>query len=197
MAGLADHEALLRENLDNRMADTKLLADSECVGQIVDIAGRMITALGAGNKALFFGNGGSSMDAGHLAAELLGRFAYDRPSLAAVSLPDATAAMSAIGNDYGYDLVFARQLRGLGRPGDVAIGLTTSGNSANVIAALEAAREIGILAVAMTGASGGRAAEVADICVQVPATSTPRIQEMCMHLGHTLCEIVEQSLFPQ
>jgi D-sedoheptulose 7-phosphate isomerase len=194
---LTEMERTVRRNLNDRRDDTEQLLASGCVDQIVDLAQRVAAALGAGNKAMFFGNGGSSMDAGHLAAELLGRFHYERPSLAAVSLPDSTAAMSAIGNDYSFDQVFARQLRGLGRAGDIAFGLTTSGNSVNVVAALEAARELGVLAVAMTGSNGGRAAEVADICVQVPSTSTPRIQEMCMHLGHSLCELVERSLFPR
>jgi D-sedoheptulose 7-phosphate isomerase len=108
MAGVTAHEDLLRRNLADRLADTERLADSACIAQVADIADRMVAALGAGNKALFFGNGGSSMDAGHLAAELLGRFAYDRPSLAAISLPDSTAAMTAIGNDYTYH---QRQLR--------------------------------------------------------------------------------------
>ena len=146
---------------------------------------------------MFFGNGGSSMDAGHLAAELLGRFHYDRPSLAAMSLADSTAAMTAIGNDYDYSQVFARQLKGIGCAGDVAVGLTTSGNSPNVVAALEAARELKIFAAAMTGAAGGRVAEVADLCIRVPTQSTPRVQETCMHLGHTICEMVEQALYPR
>ena len=119
--------------------------------QVVDIARAMIMALRSGNKVIFFGNGGSAQDAGHLAAELMGRFAFDRPGLSAISLPDATAAMTAIGNDYSYSEVFARQVLAAGRPGDVAIGLTTSGNSENVVLALEAASKAGMVTVAMTG----------------------------------------------
>jgi D-sedoheptulose 7-phosphate isomerase len=162
----------------------------------VDIARAMIAALRAGHKVIFFGNGGSSQDAGHLAAEFMGRFAFDRPGLPAISLPDATAAMTAIGNDYSYDEVFARQVLAVGRPGDVAVGLTTSGNSPNVVRALEAASAAGLVTVALTGQGGGKAATVARISLQVPTTDTARAQEACMHLGHVICEMVEAALFP-
>lgn len=196
MAGIEAAEPVIRQNLQSRLADTQALLDSACVADIAELADVVVAALRRGNKVLFFGNGGSSMDAGHLAAELLGRFHYDRPSLPAVSLSDSTAAMTAIGNDYSYGEVFARQLRGLAREGDVAVGLTTSGNSANVVAALLAARDLGVYTAALTGAAGGQVEKVADLCVKVPSESTPRIQEMCMHLGHTLCEIVEREVFP-
>jgi D-sedoheptulose 7-phosphate isomerase len=194
-----DPVAVVRRNLEDRLSDTQALlaGDGDCIGDAVILARQVVASLQAGGKVLFFGNGGSSMDAGHLAAELLGRFNYDRPSLPAVSLPDSTAAITAIGNDYGYDQVFARQLRGLAKPGDVAIGLTTSGNSANVVLAFEAARELGVYTAALTGEAGGRVAETADLCIRVPSSSTPRIQEMCLHLAHTVCEIVESSLFPR
>lgn len=194
---MTDPRQTIEGNLESRRHDSEALLNSDCIDQIVELALRITEALRAGNKPIFFGNGGSSMDAGHLAAELLGHFMIDRPSLPSVSLPDSTAAMTAIGNDYGYAEVFARQVRGLGRHGDVAVGLTTSGNSANVVAALVAARELGMYAVALTGESGGKVADVADLCIKVPSASTPRIQEMCMHLGHTLCEIVEREMFPQ
>jgi D-sedoheptulose 7-phosphate isomerase len=157
----------------------------------------MIASLSSGGKVLFFGNGGSSMDAGHLAAELSGRFYRDRPALAGISLSDSTAAMTAIANDYTYDNVFARQVQALGRSGDVAVGLTTSGNSPNVVEALKAADEIGMYTVALTGQAGGKVADTAAICIRVPSDDTPRIQEACMHLGHTICEIVEQEMFPE
>jgi D-sedoheptulose 7-phosphate isomerase len=159
-----------------------------------DAAERIAASLRAGGKVMFFGNGGSASDAGHLAAELLGRFALERRPLAAACLSDHTAATTAIGNDYGYDDVFARQLAGLGRPGDVAVGLSTSGSSANVVRALETARELGLVTVALTGASGGKVAAVVDVCIRVPSEDTPRVQELCMLLGHTLCELVEQDL---
>jgi D-sedoheptulose 7-phosphate isomerase len=167
-----------------------------CVATTAEIAERIVGCLRAGGKVMFFGNGGSSTDAGHLAAELLGRFYRDRHPLPAICLADATATMTAVGNDYGYDEVFARQVAGLGRPGDVAVGLTTSGNSGNVVRALETARAMGIVAVAMTGAAGGKVASVADLCLRVPTDDTPRVQEACLHLGHTICELVEDALFP-
>jgi D-sedoheptulose 7-phosphate isomerase len=174
-----------------------MLADDRLLTQVVEVADTIVTALRAGGKVIFFGNGGSSMDAGHLAAELTGRYLYDRPGLAAFSIADSTAAVTAIGNDYSYDDVFSRQLVGLGRPGDVAVGLTTSGNSANVVNALTVAREAGMETVAFTGAEGGKVAAVAAHCLQVPTTDTPRVQEACLHLGHTVCEIVEATMFPR
>jgi D-sedoheptulose 7-phosphate isomerase len=173
------------------------LVNSECIAQVAEVATAVITALQGGGKVLFFGNGGSSMDAGHLAAELAGRFYRDRPGLGGISLSDSTASVTAIANDYGYDDVFARQVRGLGRVGDVAVGLTTSGNSRNVLEALRVAQEIGMFTVALTGRSGGKVAEAVDICIRVPSDDTPRIQEACMHLGHTICEIVEREMFPE
>ncbi|MHB2022610.1 MAG: D-sedoheptulose-7-phosphate isomerase [Mycobacteriales bacterium] len=170
------------------------LRSHQALARAEEAAARIVSSLRAGGTVFFFGNGGSSMDAGHLAAELLGRFYLDRPALAAVSLPDATAALTAIGNDFSFDAVFARQLQGLARSGDVAVGLSTSGNSPNVVAGLRAARELGVCAVAMTGAGGGALREVADICIEVPTADTPRVQELCLHLGHTICEIVEREL---
>ncbi|HVA61299.1 MAG TPA: SIS domain-containing protein [Mycobacteriales bacterium] len=186
---------LVRRRLTEAADVTSAMLAGGLGEQTADAASRIVAALRAGGKVIFFGNGGSSMDAGHLAAELLGRFYRDRPALPALSLPDATAAMTAIGNDYSYADVFARQLRGLGRAGDVAVGLTTSGNSENVVRALTAARELGMLAIALTGAGGGRVRAAADICLEVPTSDTPRVQEACMHLGHSICEIVEAELF--
>ena len=172
------------------------MLSSGCLDLAAQVADAMTGSLRAGGAVLFFGNGGSSMDAGHLAAELAGRFYFDRPALAGVSLADATASMTAIANDYAYDEVFARQVRALGRVGDVAMGLTTSGNSANVVNALVAAREGGLVTVALTGQDGGKVAGLADYCIRVPTDDTPRVQEACLHLGHTICEIVERKMFP-
>jgi D-sedoheptulose 7-phosphate isomerase len=173
------------------------ILNSECIDQVVAVAAAIVASLRSGGKILFFGNGGSSMDAGHLAAELSGRFYRDRPGLAGISLSDSTAAVTAIANDYTYDNVFARQVRALGKPGDVAIGLTTSGNSRNVIEGLRAADEIGMYTVALTGQTGGKVVGLVDVCIRVPSDDTPRIQEACMHLGHTICELVEQEIFPE
>jgi D-sedoheptulose 7-phosphate isomerase len=171
------------------------MLDSDCLEQAVAAAAQMISTLRAGGRVLFFGNGGSAMDAGHLAAELAGRFYIDRPGLPGLSLADPTASVTAIANDYAFGDVFARQIRALGRPGDIAVGLTTSGNSENVTNALLAAREAGMTAIVLTGASGGKAADLADISIRVPSEDTPRVQEACLHLGHTICEIVEREMF--
>ncbi|HEY6748485.1 MAG TPA: SIS domain-containing protein [Mycobacteriales bacterium] len=188
-------ETVLRARVaESVAAGRRLLDESDALAATADAAGRVVDSLRAGGKVLFFGNGGSASDAGHLAAELLGRFALERRSLAAACLSDHTSAMTAIGNDYGFDEVFARQVTGLGRPGDVAVGLSTSGNSPNVVRGLEAARDCGLVTVGMTGAGGGKLAGVVDVCIRVPSEETPRVQELCMLLGHTLCELVEAEL---
>ncbi|OBH92820.1 phosphoheptose isomerase [Mycobacterium sp. E2733] len=188
---------LVRERLADTIAVKQQMLSGAIAEQTVEIARLMIESLRAGGKVIFFGNGGSAQDAGHLAAELMGRFAFDRPGLAAFSLPDATAAMTAIGNDYSYDEVFARQVLAAGRAGDVVVGLTTSGNSPNVVRALEAAAGAGMTTVALTGASGGKVAAVAGFCIRVPSDNTGRVQEACLHLGHSICEMVEAALFPR
>ncbi|MBA2720934.1 MAG: D-sedoheptulose 7-phosphate isomerase [Chloroflexi bacterium] len=159
------------------------------------VAARLVEALMAGNKLMLFGNGGSAADSQHIAAELTGRYYIDRPAMAALALTVDTSALTAIGNDFGFDRLFARQIEGLGKPGDVAIGLTTSGNSRNVVAGLEVARDLGLVTVAMTGAEAGRAGEIADYAVRVPSSDTPRIQESHILLGHAWSEIVEAALY--
>jgi len=171
------------------------LIDSTCLFDIAKVAIEISMRLAGGARIFFFGNGGSSMDAGHLAAEFVGRFAFDRPAIPGLCLADATAALTAIANDYGYDEVFSRQLEGLARSGDVVIGLTTSGNSPNVVEAVKTARRLNVLSIVLTGRNGGLVAEFADVCIQVPSDETPRIQEACMVLGHTICEFVELELF--
>jgi D-sedoheptulose 7-phosphate isomerase len=203
MAGMSMSDVVTPsvQTVQERLADTiavkQQMQSGAFAAQTVEVARAMISALRAGGKVILFGNGGSAQDAGHLAAELMGRFAFDRPGLAAISLPDATAAITAIGNDYSYDEVFARQVVAAGRPGDVVIGLTTSGNSPNVVRALEAAGQAGMTTVTLTGARGGKVADVAQICIRVPSDDTGRIQEACLHLGHTICEMVEAALFPR
>lgn len=169
----------------------KLIAMAPQVAKTAEI---MTARVKAGGKVIFCGNGGSAADAQHLAAELMGRFMIDRAPLAAMALSVNTSTITAIGNDYAYDEIFERQLRGIGRPGDVLVGLSTSGNSGNVVKALEAAKEIGIFTVGITGEGGGRMAEVCDVCHRVPSRSTPRIQEMHIALGHSLCEWIEAAL---
>jgi D-sedoheptulose 7-phosphate isomerase len=188
---------LVRARLAAAAAIKQQMTEGPFAEQAVEIARVMLRCLRAGGKVIFFGNGGSAQDAGHLAAELMGRFAFDRPGLAAISLPDATAAMTAIGNDYSYADVFARQVLAVGRPGDVVVGLSTSGNSANVVCALEAAAHAGMTTVALTGETGGKAAFAAQLAIRVPSGDTARVQEACLHLGHTICEMVEAALFPR
>jgi D-sedoheptulose 7-phosphate isomerase len=188
---------LAQARLSEAIALKRRMMTGSFAAQAVDIAQRIIECLRSGGKVIFFGNGGSAQDAGHLAAELMGRFDFDRPGLAAMSLPDATAAMTAIGNDYSYDEVFARQVLAVGRRGDVVIGLSTSGDSLNVVHALEVADQAGMTTVALTGARGGKAASLAEICVRVPSDNTARVQEACLHLGHIICEMVEAAMFPR
>jgi D-sedoheptulose 7-phosphate isomerase len=150
--------------------------------------------LRAGGKVLTFGNGGSAADAQHFAAELLGRFARERPALPALALTTDTSSLTAIGNDYGYNRVFARQLEAHGRAGDVAIGISTSGQSANVVAALTVARQPRMLTLALTGRGGGKVAALAAILIDVPHTETARIQEVHGMVVHILCDLVEEAL---
>jgi D-sedoheptulose 7-phosphate isomerase len=194
---VAPDEERVRARLAEAAAIKQQMAGEAFAEQAVEVARVMIASLRSGGKVIFFGNGGSAQDAGHLAAELMGRFAFDRPGLPAISLPDATAAMTAIGNDYSYDEVFARQVLGVGRKGDVVVGLSTSGNSGNVVRALDAAAQAGMTTVSLTGAGGGKAAALAQIPIRVPSDDTALIQEACLHLGHTICEMVEAALFPR
>jgi D-sedoheptulose 7-phosphate isomerase len=188
----ADVAATLRARILTSAEVKVRLADQ--LDDAVRVGHELVAAIGAGRKLLLFGNGGSAADAQHIAAELIGHFNVDRRPLPALALTVDTSALTAIGNDYSFDVIFARQVEALGQPGDVAIGLTTSGNSVNVVEGLRAARAKGLVTVAMTGERGGRAGEVADICVRVPSSETPRIQESHILLGHAWAEIVEAAI---
>jgi D-sedoheptulose 7-phosphate isomerase len=172
-----------------------LLSHAAFHDHVVQAATQIVKALRAGGKVLFFGNGGSAADAQHLAAEFTGRYLKERRALPAVALHGNSSALTAIGNDYGFDFVFARQMEALGKEGDVAVGISTSGNSRNVLRALEVAKSKSIYAVALTGASGGKVKDVADCTIFIPSEETPRIQECHILTGHIICEIVEDSLF--
>jgi len=152
-------------------------------------------AFEAGNKLFFFGNGGSAADAQHLAAEFVNRYIMDRPPLPAIALTTDTSILTSVSNDMAFNQIFAKQLRALGKEGDVAIGISTSGNSSNVVKAFEVAKEMGMKTVALTGNDGGMLAKIADISLTVPSTSTPRIQEAHILIGHILCEMAEHYLF--
>jgi D-sedoheptulose 7-phosphate isomerase len=175
----------------------KLLSDGGILAAIAEIAETCSQSLCDGNKIMFCGNGGSAADAQHLAAELSGRFYLDRKPLAAEALTVNTSFLTAVANDYSFDEVYARLVEGSGHAGDVLVGLSTSGNSENVIRAFKAAHRKGIITVGLTGESGGKLAELSDFIIRVPSSDTPRIQEAHILIGHIICEIVERNLFPQ
>jgi D-sedoheptulose 7-phosphate isomerase len=188
------HATIRRRIVESAEAKRALLEDG-LVDQVAELAAVLTDTLRRGNKVLFFGNGGSAADATHLAAELVGRYLLDREPLNALSLTDNGSSVSGIGNDYTYDEIFARQVRALGQAGDVAIGLSTSGRSRNVLEGLLAARRGGMRTAALTGAHGGELPAVADLCLRMPAHETARIQECYMLVGHTVCELVEAAIF--
>ena len=181
-AEFAEHESVV--------AATRAQLSHE-FGRLVALS---VQCLAQGGKLLFFGNGGSAADAQHLATELTVRYISNRKAVAALALTTDTSALTAIGNDLGFDQLFSRQIEALGRPGDVAIGITTSGVSPNVIKALETAKAMGLHAVALTGKGGGKAKEIADPCLIVPSATTARIQEMHITLGQMLCGAIEREL---
>jgi D-sedoheptulose 7-phosphate isomerase len=167
----------------------------ENLPKLIDLIKLVASTFEAGNKVFFFGNGGSAADAQHLAAEFVNRYVMDRPPLPAIALTTDTSILTSVSNDLSFSEIFSKQIRALGREGDVAIGISTSGNSANVTKAFEVAKEMGIKTVALTGNDGGVLAKIADISLVVSSTSTPRIQEAHILIGHILCEMVEHQLF--
>jgi len=179
----------LKESISAKEA---VLAD---LATIEVIALAMTRCLKAGKRIYFFGNGGSAADAQHLAAELVSRFYLERKGLPAEALTTNTSVMTAIGNDYSFDRIFARQIEASGADGDIAFGISTSGNSPNVLEAMKAAKEKGMIRVGFTGAGGGRLKEFTDHCFCAPSGNTPRIQEVHITVGHILCEIVEKEIF--
>jgi len=172
-----------------------ILSNSEVVLTVAKVSEILVCTLKQGNKVLLFGNGGSAADAQHIAAELVGRFASDQPALPALALSVNTSCVTAIGNDYGFDQVFSRQIEALARPGDVAIGISTSGNSANVVRAMSAARKMGLRTIALTGRTGGMLRNTVDHCICIPSNESPRIQECHILIGHIISELVEGEIF--
>lgn len=172
-------------------------ADKMLLSQVVESAETIVATLRHGGKVLLAGNGGSAADAQHIAGEFVSRFHYDRPGLAAIALTTDTSILTAIGNDYGYERLFSRQVQALGREGDVFIGISTSGNSANVIAALEEAQKMKLTTIGFTGAKGGKMLELCDITLRMPSTETPKIQEGHIAIGHIICGLVEAAIFPR
>lgn len=178
---MKDHAAVLEATMD-------LIPDIEKAGALFK------EALASGHKILFCGNGGSAADSQHLAAEIVGRFQKERRPFPAIALTVDTSILTAVGNDYGFDMVFARQVRALGEKGDVLVGISTSGNSQNVLEAIDAAREKGLTVIGLTAYGGGKMKEACDICLAVPAKVTARAQEMHIMIGHILCEIAEEDM---
>ncbi len=174
---------------------SNLLGDEELLARVSEIVDKMVAALRKGNRIYFCGNGGSAADAQHLAAEFSGRFYIDRDALPAEALHCNTSYLTAVANDYSYDVVYARLIKGLGNKGDFLLGLSTSGNSTNIVKAFEVAREKGIITVGLTGESGGQMKELSDYLLNVPSKNTPRIQESHILLGHIICELVEEKYF--
>lgn len=180
---LADHSAMI-------------VSIDECLSsQIVDSVNLISKALASGNKLLIMGNGGSAADAQHFAAEIIGRFKMERRALPAIALTTDSSALTAIGNDYGFDAVFSRQVEGLGSPGDVVLGISTSGNSPNVLAALVKGRESGCHTIGLLGRDGGSIKDACDISIIIPSCDTPRIQEGHITLIHIMCDLIEKRMF--
>lgn len=183
----------IQNQLDELIEGLKQLKDQAAtVNQIVALC---VDALKAGNKIIFCGNGGSAAQSQHLAAELVGRYKLDRPAMNSISLTVDTSNLTAIGNDYGYDVVFSRQLEGVGKRGDVLIGLSTSGNSRNVLLAFQKAKAMGIHTVAFVGQKGGEMHQQAELSLAVPATTSAHIQEMHITIGHLVCDLIEKEFY--
>ena len=190
-------EQTIREQMGRRVGVLgAMLADEVLAATIQAVAEACISALQGGNKLLFMGNGGSAADSQHLAGEMVSRFAYDRPGLPAFALTTDTSVLTAIGNDYGYERVFARQVEAVGRSGDVLFGISTSGQSPNIIGALETGKRMGLVTVGMTGNQRARIAGIVEHCIEIPSNRTPNIQEGHIVVGHIICGLIEQRMFP-
>lgn len=185
------------KNIIQASIETKqlVLLNEELLNTIQAVIDVIVTAFKNGNRVYFCGNGGSAADAQHLAAEFSGRFYKDRKALPAEALHCNTSYLTAVGNDYGFDLVYSRLIEGIGEKGDVLAGLSTSGNSANIVKAFEAANEKGMTSVAFTGISGGQLKSVCDYLINIPSADTPRIQESHIMVGHIICQLVEERYF--
>ncbi len=173
----------------------RILEDEELLSIIENVAKECVKLYKNGKKTLIAGNGGSAADAQHFAAELVGRYGFDRPSLPSLALTTDTSNLTAIGNDYGYDAVFSRQLEGMGNEGDLFIGISTSGNSQNVLNAFDVAKKKNIKTVALVGRDGGAMANIADYTIIIPSNDTPRIQESHLLVEHLICDIIEKEIF--
>lgn len=194
MADRTAHD-LIRRRLGERAEVLQAVLEGECLEQIAAAAEAVAGVYSRGGKALVFGNGGSAADAVHIAAELVGRYLIERPALPALALVTNPSTLTAIANDYGFEHVFARQIEGLGTAGDAALGLSTSGSSANVVAGLNAAKAAGMVTVALTGSEEGAVGAAAEICIRIPSDEVPSVQEAHMLAAHLICEWVEARMF--
>ncbi len=186
----------IKDQIKKSYETKQAVYENEALLEKIEEVAQMCVELYKGDKkTILAGNGGSAADAQHIAAELVGRYGFDRPSIPSLALTTDTSNLTAIGNDYGYDQVFSRQLEGMGQAGDIFIGISTSGNSVNIIKAFESAKKKGITTVALTGRDGGEMAKMADVALVVPSNSTPRIQESHILIGHILCDIIEKETF--
>lgn len=183
---------IIKKRIQEHIDIAKIVAEGEIPKQIALISEKIKIALQNGNKIIFCGNGGSAADSQHLAAEFVGRFKKERQGLAAIALTVDTSILTAVGNDYGFENVFSRQVEALGNKGDVLIGISTSGNSKNVLNAFDKAKEKGIFCIGFTAAGGGKMAEICDINIAVPDKVTARVQEMHIMIGHIICEMVDE-----
>lgn len=172
-----------------------LLGDEQLLDTIQQVTGAVVTAFKNGNQVLFCGNGGSAADAQHLAAEFSGRFYKDRPALPSEALHCNTSYLTAVANDYSYEVIYSRLVKGIGKPGDILIGLSTSGNSKNIVRAFGQARENRMITVGFTGGAGGEMKPLSDFLINIPSTDTPRIQESHIMVGHIICQLTEEKLF--
>jgi D-sedoheptulose 7-phosphate isomerase len=189
MLNVKDYFVETRQLFDDALADADFLASVEAAAAL------FTQTLRSGQKVLLAGNGGSAADAQHIAGELVSRFHFDRPALPGLALTTDTSILTAIGNDYGYEQVFSRQVQGLGQPGDLFVGISTSGKSPNIVTACQAARAKGLKVLGLTGAGGGAMAEHCDLVVRAPSASTPMIQQVHIVVGHILCALAEEALF--
>ena len=180
---------------DSAATKQAILESEPLLDMIVTVAKECVAVYRNGKKTMLAGNGGSAADAQHIAAELVGRYGFDRPSIPSLALTTDTSNLTAIGNDYGYDKVFSRQVEGMSQAGDLFIGISTSGNSQNIVNAFESAKQRGVITVALVGRDGGKMAAMADFAIIIPSNSTPRIQESHILIGHILCDIIEKELF--
>jgi D-sedoheptulose 7-phosphate isomerase len=172
-----------------------ILEERELCGMIREVSAKCVEVYKNGHKTLLAGNGGSAADAQHIAGEFVSKFYFDRPGLASIALTTDSSVLTAIGNDYGFEKLFSRQIEANGVKGDMFIGISTSGNSINIIEALKTCQEKGIVTVGLTGASGGEMADLCDYCIKVPSKETPRVQEAHILIGHIICSVVEEELF--